>query len=256
VRAADGLDIPVNVYLPRDRAPGQRLPTLVYFHGGPDGNTEVSWDGSTRAMSALGFALLEPNIRGSTGFGRAYAHADDKEKRLDALGDVAAVNAWARRQPWCDPDRLIIEGASFGGYLVLMALTRQPRLWRAGIDVAGPSDLMALVTGGAAPTRYKSELGDPVADAALIRALSPIHAVDRIEAPLFVYQGQNDAHVPRAHADAIVRALRRRHIPVEYMTPDNEGHTIAHRDNELELLARELRFLEELGVRGSAASGR
>jgi dipeptidyl aminopeptidase/acylaminoacyl peptidase len=256
VRAHDGLALPVNVYLPRDRAPGQRLPTLVYFHGGPDGNTAVSWDGGTRALTALGFAVLEPNIRGSTGFGRAYAHADDGAKRLDALADIATVNAWARRQPWCDPERLVIEGASFGGYLVLMALTRQPRLWRAGIDVAGPSDLTAMLAGGAIPARYRAELGDPVADAALIRALSPIHQVDRIEAPLFVYQGQNDAHVPRAHADAIVGALRARHIPVEYMMPANEGHTIAHRENGIELLARELRFLEDQGIRGSVASGR
>jgi dipeptidyl aminopeptidase/acylaminoacyl peptidase len=137
----------------------------------------------------------------------------------------------------------VIGGASFGGYYTLLALTHQPALWRAGIDLVGPSDLVAVLTGGAQARRYVQELGDPVADAKLLAELSPINAVDRMVAPLLVYQGVNDAHVPRRHSDTIVRALRERGIPVEYMLAGDEGHSFARKDNEVELLARMLRFL-------------
>ncbi len=245
VTSFDGLKVPVNVYLPAKRAPGQRLASYFWFHGGPDANTPVAWDATNRLLAASGFAVLEPNIRGSSGFGRAYLRADDREKRWDALRDVAAVNAWARTQPWCDPDRMVISGGSFGGYVTLMALENQPSLWRAGVDLAGPTDLISMVA-GRTPMRYIQEIGDPVKDRALLESLSPIHAADKIRAPLFVYQGANDQHVRREQADKIVRALRGRGIPVEYMVPTDEGHTVARRANEVELYVRLLRFLGDV----------
>jgi dipeptidyl aminopeptidase/acylaminoacyl peptidase len=241
VPAFDGLTVPVNVYLPEGWT--HRMPVLVWLHGGPDASTPLEWNAWNRVFTASGYAVLEPNIRGSTGFGRAYARADDREKRVDAMRDIASVNAWARTQPWCDPDRLVIAGASFGGYYTLMALTHQPALWRAGMDLVGPSDLATMLAGGARARRYVQELGDPVADAKLLAELSPINAVDRVVAPLLVYQGANDAHVPRAHSDRMVRALRERGILVEYMLAGDEGHSVARKDNEVELLTRMLRFL-------------
>lgn len=243
VGAFDGLQIPVNVYLPKERR--AKLPTLVYFHGGPDASTSLGWNAWTRVFTTLGFAVMEPNIRGSTGFGRAYATADDKEKRVDALRDMESVNQWARSQDWCDGERLVVYGASYGGYLVLMGLTRQPKLWNAGVDLAGISDLMTLLQSPSSATRYITEFGVPDKDAALIEAFSPIHDAGKIVAPLFVYQGQNDSRVPRAQADTIVRALRKRRVPVEYMVAANEGHGVGHRENQVEFLARVVRFLED-----------
>jgi dipeptidyl aminopeptidase/acylaminoacyl peptidase len=245
VRAFDGLTIPVNVHVPVSAGDDRRVPTVLWLHGGPDANTPLEWGGWTSVLTAAGYAVLEPNIRGSTGFGRAYARADDRGRRFDALRDLESVNTWARAQPWCDPRRLVIAGGSFGGYYVLMALTHQPALWAAGIDLAGPSDLIALLGSGTRTGRYVQELGDPVADAAELAALSPIHAVDRVVAPLFVYQGNNDPNVPRAHADTIVAALRRRGIHTDYMLAGDEGHTVARRANEVELLVRMLRFLSD-----------
>jgi dipeptidyl aminopeptidase/acylaminoacyl peptidase len=242
VTSFDGLKVPVNVYLPALPTPGQRMGTYVWFHGGPDASSPLEWDAWYRVLIANGYAVLEPNIRGSTGFGRAFARGDDREKRWDALRDVAAVNTWARSQPWCDPARMVISGGSFGGYVTLMALENQPTLWRAGVDLAGPSDLVSLIDGHT-PMRYIEEIGDPVKDRALLASLSPIHAVDKIRAPLFVYQGANDQHVRRDQADSIVHALRDRGIPVEYMVPTDEGHTVARRANEVELYTRVLRFL-------------
>lgn len=244
VTAHDGLVIPLNVYLPA-RRDKKKLGVIVSFHGGPEGVTPFVWSNWTRVFTQAGYAYVAPNIRGSSGFGAAYQQADDKEKRWNALRDVASVNQWLRRQSWCDPDRLVVYGSSFGGYVVLMALATQPALWKAGVDLAGVTDLTELVKGG--PTRYVAELGDAQKDAELLRALSPLDERNggKIVAPLFVYHGQNDSHVPRAQADAMVSALRRRNVPVEYMVAMNEGHTVSRRENEIEFLTRVLRFLDE-----------
>ena len=237
----DGLQVPVNVYVPA-HANG-RIPAILWLHGGPDQSTSIEWDPWTRVFAAVGYAVLEPNIRGSTGFGRAYARADDHEKRWDALRDLAAVNAWARVQPWCDGDRLVITGGSMGGYYTLLALAHQPDLWRAGVDLAGPSDLRLMVGKHTAP-RNIQEFGDPDTQGKLLDELSPINAVDRIRAPLFVYQGAQDDRAPRIHADRVVEALHRRGAAVEYMLALDEGHTMARRKNQIEYLTRVLAFLD------------
>jgi dipeptidyl aminopeptidase/acylaminoacyl peptidase len=245
ITAFDGLTIPVNVYLPKDLAPARRLPTIVTFHGGPDASSAVAWSGWTRVYTAFGFAVLEPNIRGSTGFGRAYEMADNREKRADAIRDVESVNRWARAQRFCDPERLVIDGASYGGYIVLMGLTRQPALWAAGVDLVGISDLKTMLESQADANRAITEYGDLEKDARLLAEFSPLRDADRIVSPLFVYQGQNDGRVPRQQSDLIVRSLRQRDMRVEYMVAANEGHSIGQRENQVEFLTRVLRFLHD-----------
>lgn len=245
-RAFDGLGIPINVYLPRV-APGKKLPTLVVFHGGPTFSYAVRWSAFNRFYTALGYAVIEPNVRGSSGFGVAYAMADNREKRADWLKDLETVNAWAKAQPWCDPERVVVFGGSYGGYTTLMALTRQPTLWRAGVDLFGPADLRSflLSTDAAIRAGFVAEFGDVDKDAALIAEFSPMRDIDKIVRPLFVYAGANDPRVPRSEDDAIVKALRARGIPVEYMVAADEGHSIDHRENKIELLTRTARFLED-----------
>jgi len=245
-RAFDGLQIPINVYLPK-RTPGQRLPTLAIFHGGPSSSYAVRWNPLTRFFSALGYAVIEPNVRGSAGFGRAYELADNREKRADWLQDLKTVNAWAKAQPWCDPDRVVVFGGSYGGYTTLMAVTRQAELWRAGVDLFGIADLKQFLTTTDAGIRsfFVSEFGDLEKDAALLEEFSPMRDVDRITHPLFVYSGQHDPRVPRSESDTIVKALRGRKIPVEYMVAANEGHSVDRRETKLELFTRVARFLED-----------
>lgn len=256
VKAFDGLAIPVNLYLPKERG-GRRLPTIAVFHGGPAASAAVRWNPFARFFLSLGYAVVEPNVRGSTGFGRAYEKADNREKRADWLKDLESVNAWAKAQPWCDPDRVVVWGGSYGGYTTLMALTRQPGLWRAGVDLFGVADLKAFLrtTDAAIRAVFVEEFGDLNVDAALLDAFSPLRDVDRIVAPLFVYAGQNDPRVPRSESDAIVRALRARRIPVEYMVAANEGHTVDRRETKVEVLARMARFLED-AMKGPAAGAR
>jgi dipeptidyl aminopeptidase/acylaminoacyl peptidase len=247
LKAFDGLRIPVNRYLPSNRDPSAKLPTLAIFHGGPASSYAVRWNAYARSFVALGYAVIEPNVRGSTGFGRAYEMADDREKRADWLRDLESVNTWARSQPWCDGDRIVVWGQSYGGYTTLMALTRQPTLWRAGVDLYGPANMRALLktTDPLIRSVFVQEFGDVDRDAALLDQFSPIHDIDQIVRPIFVYAGQNDPRVPRAESDAIVRAVRARGIPNEYMVAANEGHTVDRRETRMELLTRTARFLSD-----------
>jgi dipeptidyl aminopeptidase/acylaminoacyl peptidase len=248
VKAFDGLSLPVIRHLPGDASSGgKRLPVIVEFHGGPSGSASIGWSVFARFYTALGYAYLEPNVRGSTGYGRAYEMADDRERREDWLKDLASVNAWVRTQPWADPDRIVVMGGSYGGYTVLMALTRQPELWRAGVDYVGISNLATFLRSTTQWLRavWVEEFGDLDRDKELLTRFSPIRDIDRLVAPLYVYAGQNDPRVPREESDQVVLALRRRSVPVEYQVAANEGHSLAHRENRVEFMTRVARFLED-----------
>lgn len=249
VPAFDGGVIPTNVYQPTG-TPGAaataRHPVVVMFHGGPPGTAVIRWSPINAFLLSLGYVIVEPNVRGSAGFGRAFEQADDGRKRLDAFHDIETVVAWVTAQPWADPARLIAAGSSYGGYETLVALTRWPDRWRAGIDLFGLVNLESFMatTSGSIHDAFVTELGDPTKDAAFLREISPLTAVDRITAPTFVYAGANDPRVPRGESDQIVKALRGRKVPVEYMVAANEGHSLARRDTKIALFARMARFLE------------
>jgi dipeptidyl aminopeptidase/acylaminoacyl peptidase len=248
VKAHDGLTLPVNVYLPRGaRAEGRRLPVVVSFHGGPAGVSQVKWSPSVAFLLSQGWAVVEPNVRGSVGFGRAFEMADDGRKRPEALQDVETVSRWAAAQPWAEGRRMAVMGGSYGGYTVLMALARMPGFWRAGVDLFGVADLRTTLatTTGAIRETFRTELGELGRDDAFLASISPLPQAERITTPLFVYAGANDPRVPRLESDAIVQALRARDVPVEYMVAEDEGHSLAKRKNWREAHARIARFLEQ-----------
>lgn len=258
IPAFDKKSIPIHAYLPQSAA-GTKLPVIVEFHGGPAASSTVGWKPRAQFFVAQGYAWVEPNVRGSTGFGRAWEMADNREKRGDVLEDMASVNAWVKAQPWADPTRVVIFGGSYGGWVVLEGLTRQQRLWRAGIDLVGVADLRTLMksTDQAIRAVFVDEFGDLDKDQALLAEWSPLKDAGNIAAPLFVYQGANDPRVPRTESDSIVSALRRRNLPVEYMIAPNEGHSLDRRENQLEFYARSARFLEEhLGAPATMAPAR
>ncbi len=212
-------------------------------------HSERRWPGDAfvRFYVSLGYAFLEPNVRGSTGYGHAHEMTDNREKRADWLKDVEAVNAWTKAQPWADPSRVVVMGGSYGGYTVLIALTRQAPLWRAGVDYVGIANLFTFLRSSDQAIRavWVDEFGDLDQDRALLAELSPLRDVDRIAAPLFVYAGQNDPRVPRAESDQVVQALRARRVPVEYQVAADEGHSLDHRENKVESMTRVARFLED-----------
>jgi dipeptidyl aminopeptidase/acylaminoacyl peptidase len=244
----DGFDhtkIPVNVFLPAG-AKGKKLPVIVSYHGGPSGSSSIRWSPLSRFFLGQGYAWIEPNVRGSSGFGRAYEAADNGARRLDAFKDIEATGRWAAAQPWADKDRVVVFGGSYGGYTVLVALTRMPDIWRAGVDLFGVANLKTFMatTSGFIREIFLLEFGDPDKDAAFLDSISPLRDADKIVDPLFVYAGANDPRVPRSESDLIVKALRARSVPVEYMVAANEGHSLSHRENQVAFYARAARFLE------------
>ena len=245
IQAHDGMRLPINVYRPKD-ATG-KLPVIVAYHGGPSSSSRIRWSATTAFFLAQGYAWVEPNVRGSAGFGRAFEEADNGPKRLDAFKDVEATGRWAASQPWADSRRAVVYGGSYGGYTVLVGLTRMPDLWRAGIDLVGVANLKTFMasTSGLIREIFLLEFGDPAKDGPFLDSISPLEDVGRIVAPLFVYAGANDPRVPRSESDLIVGALRARNVPVEYMVADNEGHSLARKENLVEFLARSARFLEQ-----------
>jgi dipeptidyl aminopeptidase/acylaminoacyl peptidase len=245
VKAHDGLMLPTNVLLPKNRS--GKLPVIVWYHGGPAGSSRIRWSAIAAFFLSQGYGWVEPNVRGSGGFGRAFEEADNGPRRLEAFKDIETTGRWAASQPWADARRVVVFGGSYGGYTVLVGLTRMPDLWRAGVDLFGVANMKTFMasTSGLIHEVFLLEFGDPEKDAAFLDSISPLKDVDKIVAPLFVYAGANDPRVPRSESDLIVGALRARKVPVEYMVAEDEGHSLARKPNIVQFLARSAQFLEE-----------
>lgn len=228
----DGREIPVFWSLPLGEGP---FPVVVDVHGGPESQRRANWMPALQFLLSQGYAVLSTNVRGSTGYGKTYTHLDDIEKRYDSVRDLEAAQRWLRQQPEVDPDRIAIFGQSYGGFMVLAALTTQPDLWAAGVDVVGIANFETFLA-NTGPWRRKTraaEYGDPERDTAVLREISPIHRVDRIRAPLLVIHGRNDPRVPLSETEQIVAALEERGQPVEFMVFDDEGHGLVKRPNRI-----------------------
>jgi dipeptidyl aminopeptidase/acylaminoacyl peptidase len=242
-----GITVPFFVHQPKDRAPDERVPVIVSVHGGPEAQAQPIFNPLVQLFVSHGYAVVQPNVRGSTGYGKRYTHLDDKEKREDAVKDLMAVRAWIASQPWADAGRIAVMGGSYGGYMTLAAITLYPKDWAAACDIVGIANFKTFLERTAPYRRAlrEAEYGS-LADEALLARISPIHKVDRIETPLFVIHGKNDPRVPVGEAEQIVEALRRRNVRVEYMLFDDEGHGLAKRENRVAAYGRLLAFFDEV----------
>ncbi|MFC7555064.1 alpha/beta hydrolase family protein [Pseudoroseomonas wenyumeiae] len=215
------------------RGAGGRLASagLGAWRPGHAGTAELAARPADGAL--LGIAVLVPNVRGSTGYGRAYAALDDRELRLDSVRDLAAAHAWLSGQQQFDGQRIGIMGQSYGGWMVLAAVTEYPELWAAGVDYYGIARWKTFFerTGPWRVGHRAAEYGDPVRDMELLERLSPLHKTEEIRCPMLVAQGMTDPRVPPHESEQIVQALKRRNVPVEYLTFPDEGHGFLKRDN-------------------------
>jgi dipeptidyl aminopeptidase/acylaminoacyl peptidase len=229
----DGRELPGFLALPEGAPPAGGWPVLVWVHGGPAMQALPNWRPDLQMVLSLGIAVLVPNVRGSTGYGRAYAALDDRELRLDSVRDLAAAHAWLGTQAQLDGSRIGIMGQSYGGWMVLAAVTEYPELWAAGIDYYGIARWKTFFerTGPWRVGHRAAEYGDPVQDAELLERLSPLHKAEDIRCPMLVAQGLTDPRVPPQESEQIVQALRNRNVPVEYLTFPDEGHGFLKRDN-------------------------
>ncbi len=235
----DGLRIPGFYALPRTPAPSGGYPAVVWVHGGPAGQTRANFRTDTQMLLDQGFAVLLPNIRGSTGYGRAYMELDEVDLRPDCLEDLAAGRAWLAAQPNIDAGRIGIMGQSYGGWVVLAAVTLQPDLWHAAVDYYGIADFETLLekTGPWRRDHRAREYGFPGTDDALFDRISPLRHVEKVRAPLLVLHGDRDPRVPMNESELMVAAMESRQMKVRYERFTYAGHGFIRPDHRRRVYA-------------------
>lgn len=229
--------IPAWLYRPPDAKPERRAPVVVSVHGGPmsQERLEYRYLGMYHYLLERGIGVLAPNITGSTGYGRSYTARLNRDWGGVDLDDLDAIVAWLREEEWVDPARLAIYGGSYGGYLVLAALSMRPGLFATGAELVGPSNLVTLIQTGPPTWRTfdHAAIGHPERDGDLLLSRSPLTHADRIDVPLFVIQGGNDPRVPHSESDQMVAALQARGVTVRYDVYVDEGHGFVRHANRL-----------------------
>ncbi len=248
--ARDGVEIPAYLTVPKGVEP-ENLAVVVLPHGGPWARDMWGFNGFTQFLANRGYAVLQPNFRGSTGYGEEFLNLGNKEWGTGTMQhDITDGAKWLIDQGIADPERIAIMGGSYGGYATLAGLAFTPDLYAAGVDIVGPSNIITLLN--SIPPYWKplmkvfavrvGDLNDP-ADVARMEAQSPLNSAAAITAPLLVIQGANDPRVKQAESDQIVVALREKGQDVEYLVAANEGHGFANEDNNLAMFAKIGKFL-------------
>jgi len=247
-KSFDGLPIPGLLYVPAGYSDPR--PAVVKVHGGPEGQARPAFDPVVHYLISRGFAVYEPNVRGSTGYGRKFAALDDGRLRFDAVTDLAHAAKFLREDGRVDADRLSLLGGSYGGFMVLAGLAFHPELWSAGVSICGIANFRTFLehTGPYRREWRAAEYGDPVKDAEFLDRISPVHHANRIKAPLLVIQGANDPRVPVSEAEQIVDAVSLTGGTAEYLLFNDEGHGIVKLDNRLKAWEAVVRFLENYGT--------
>jgi dipeptidyl aminopeptidase/acylaminoacyl peptidase len=256
IRSRDGLDLvayytlPPNADRDSDGIPSRPLPMVFIPHGGPWGRDYWGYHPWHQWLANRGYAVLSVNFRASTGFGKAFVNAGDREWGGKIVDDQVDAVQWAVRSGIADPARVAVLGASFGGYSALAGLTLHPGLYACGVDLVGPSNLITLLE--AMPPYWRAMLelfttrvGDHRTEDGreLLRRHSPLTYADRIRKPLLIGQGANDPRVKQAESDQIVHAMQARGIPVTYVLYPDEGHGFARPENNLSFYAITEAFL-------------
>ena len=247
----DGRLIPGFLLRPRGAAKAAR-PTVIQVHGGPEGQARPLWNPLTVALVASGFNVLQPNVRGSSGYGRAYMSLDDVKLRMDSVKDLDAAAGWLATSGVAPEDRIGVIGGSYGGFMTLAAITFcADRNWAAAVDIVGIGKWKTFFE-RTSPWRRPlraAEYGDPVKDADFLESISPLNFLERIRAPLLVIHGANDPRVPVEEAEQLVSALRARDRKVEYLRYEDEGHGLAKAKNRADAWPKVVAFFQrQLGA--------
>ncbi|HME80576.1 MAG TPA: S9 family peptidase [Candidatus Eremiobacteraceae bacterium] len=229
----DGRSIPAWYYKPKN-ASGP-LPVIVDVHGGPEAQARPVFNPITQYFIARGYAVLVPNVRGSSGYGNTYLHLADVRKRQDSVKDLHAAHDWLIAHGGADPKRIALYGGSYGGYMVLAGLTEFPDDWAAGVDIVGISDFVTFLEHTSSYRRANREgvYGSLAQDRDFLESISPLNHIDSVVAPLIIFMGANDPRVPAAEGQQMADALRAKGVPVELTVFPDEGHGIARDANRI-----------------------
>ncbi|MBD80625.1 MAG: S9 family peptidase [Crocinitomicaceae bacterium] len=248
-KSRDGLTINGYLTLPKGRE-AKNLPVVVNVHGGPWARDRWGFNPEVQFLANRGFAVLQMNFRGSTGYGREFWEASFKQWGQNMQNDVTDGAQWLIDEGIADKDRIAIYGASYGGYATLAGLCYTPDLYACGVDYVGVSNLFTFME--AIPAYWKpylemlyEQVGNPEADSSMLAAYSPALNADKIVAPLFIAQGAKDPRVVKSESDQMVEAMKARGVAVEYLVKENEGHGFRNEENRFEFYEAMSTFLEK-----------
>jgi dipeptidyl aminopeptidase/acylaminoacyl peptidase len=232
------------VVRPRVQRLGSPPPAVVFVHGGPGSQKALTFDPFIQLLAEQGIAVIAPNYRGSTGYGQKFEDLNNKDWGGGDLKDLVAAVRHFGNQGVIDPRRVGITGGSYGGYMTLMALARTPEVWAAGAERYGMPDLVMdfMLTRKGMRDWYETEMGNPKTDATLFRERSPLAYLGDIKAPLLIFQGANDANVPRAESDLLAAVMKEQKKEFQYVVYDDEGHGFQRRKNLLDYYRRTSAF--------------
>jgi len=246
--ARDGTRIPAFVRQPARCEPAP-CPVVVEFHGGPESQAQPGFSTYAQIFVDAGFTYVEPNVRGSDGYGKAWLESDDGPKRLNVLTDVEDAATWARKRFAVDgrTPKVGVMGGSYGGYATLIAMTKFAGAYDAGSSIVGMSNLVTFLE-NTAPYRRAlrvTEYGDPVKDREALIELSPVTHIDKLQGPLQIQQGASDPRVPVGEAVQMYEAASKAGVPTELILYADEGHGAGRRENQVLMIGHVVRFMDE-----------
>lgn len=249
-KSFDGMVIPSVYYVPKEASPTNKVPAVVFVHGGPGGQTTRGYSAMMQYLVNNGYAVLGINNRGSSGYGKTFFTADDGKHGREPLWDCVEAKTWLASTGVVDHERIGIMGGSYGGYMTLAAMAFRPEAFKVGIDIFGVSNWLRTLE--SIPPYWESfrlalyqEVGDPVKDREHLIATSPLFHAKEIKKPLMVIQGKNDPRVIKPESDEIVEAVKKNGVPVEYVVFDDEGHGFSKKKNQIVANRQMVEFLDK-----------
>ncbi len=250
-KSFDDLEIPAIYYKPLNATAGQKLPALVWVHGGPGGQSRVGYFSLIQYLVNHGYAILAVNNRGSSGYGKTFYKLDDRDHGGKDLKDCIWGKKWLQEQDYIDPEKIGIIGGSYGGYMTMAAMSFAPDEFKTGVNLFGVTNWLRTLR--SIPPYWESfrealyaELGDPnTADSVRLRAISPLFHAEKVKHPIMVLQGASDPRVLQVESDEIVAAVKKNNVPVEYVVFPDEGHGFVKKENEIKGYGAILTFLDK-----------
>jgi dipeptidyl aminopeptidase/acylaminoacyl peptidase len=249
-KSFDGLEIPAIFYKPHQIKTGEKAPALVSVHGGPGDQSRIGYNSLIQYFVNHGYVVIEPNNRGSSGYGKTFFKLDDLKHGEDDLADCVEAKKYLTSTGYVDESKIGILGGSYGGYMVLAALAFKPDEFAVGVDMFGLSNWVRTLKSippwweAFREALYK-EMGDPEKDEEYLSRISPLFHADKIKKPLMVLQGANDPRVLKAESEEIVEAVKKNGVPVEYMVFDDEGHGFVKKENQIKAYKAIRDFLDK-----------
>ena len=249
-KSRDGLKINGYLTLPKgyNMENAKNLPVVINPHGGPWARDSWGFNPEIQFLANRGYAVLQMNFRGSTGYGRKFFEASFKKWGREMQDDITDGTQWLIDKGIADSTRIAIYGCSYGGYATLMGLVKEPQMYAAGIDYVGVSNMFTFMK--TIPPYWEPMLemmyemiGDVEKDSVMLKEVSPVFHVDKIKAPLFIAQGKNDPRVNVDESDQMVKAMKEKGIKVEYLVKDNEGHGFRNQENKFDFYRAMEKFL-------------